>query len=90
MPVRNLFHTKYFNQNLSEQKKANYGMSLIFPCTYPGVLPLVITLEVSPAGRHSVHIVASSGPEATVSYFVDSLSTSAGQPQYSAMQHAAG
>jgi len=56
----------------------------------PGVLPLVVTVEVSPAGRHSVLIVASTGPEATVSYFIDSQSTSTGQSQYSAMQHTAG
>ena len=39
---------------------------------YAGFLPLVVTNDVSPPGNHSVRIVASSGPEDTVLFFINS------------------
>ena len=45
-------------------------------CLCVGSLPLVLTNDVSPPGNHSVRIVASTGPEATVLFFIDSNAVS--------------
>ena len=46
---------------------------------YAGFLPLVVTNDVSPPGNHSVRIVASSGPEDTVLFFINSHALPTGE-----------
>ena len=50
-------------------------------CLCVGSLPLVLTKfnDVSPPGNHSVRIVASTGPEATVLFFIDSNAVNTGE-----------
>ena len=48
-------------------------------CLCVGSLPLVLTNDVSPPGNHSVRIVASTGPEATALFFIDSNAVSTGE-----------
>ena len=47
-----------------------------FTCGHTsGFVPLVLTVNVSPPGGHSVRIVASSGGEDTVSYTISDTKT---------------
>ena len=47
-----------------------------FTCDHiAGFVPLVLTVNVSPPGGHSVRIVASSGGEDTVSYIISDTKT---------------
>ena len=47
-----------------------------FTCVHTaGFVPLVLTVNVSPPGGHSVRIVASSGGEDTVSYTISDTKT---------------
>ena len=47
-----------------------------FTCSHTaGFVPLVLTVNVSPPGGHSVRIVASSGGEDTVSYTISDTKT---------------
>ena len=44
-----------------------------------GTLPLVITSDVSPAGNHSLRIVASNDKESTISYIISDTADSTGK-----------
>ena len=57
-------------------------------CLCVGSLPLVLTYDVSPPGNHSVRIVASTGPEATVLFFIDSNVVSTGECMIIIIVHA--
>ena len=46
---------------------------------YAGFLPLVVTNDVSPPGNHSVRIVAGTGPEDTVLFFINSHAQTTGE-----------
>ena len=46
---------------------------------YAGFLPLVVTNDVSPPGNHSVRIVAGTGPEDTVLFYINSRALPTGE-----------
>ena len=46
---------------------------------HAGILPLVVTSDVSPAGNHSVRIVASPGVEDTLSYTISDAAEPTGK-----------
>ena len=56
--------------------------------TCVGSLPLVLTNDVSPPGNHSVRNVASTGPEATVLFVIDSNAVSTSDSMIIIIVHA--
>ena len=46
---------------------------------YAGFLPLFVTNDVSPPGNHSVRIVAGTGPEDIVLFFINSRALPTGE-----------
>ena len=64
-------YAQYFMNTLSHESMH------VYICV--GSLPLVLTNDVSPPGNHSVRIVASTGPEATVPFFIDSNAVPTGE-----------